>query len=178
MKIICISGKAQSGKDTTAKIMCSELEHFGSRVLITHYADLLKYICKTFFAWDGQKDHNGRRLLQRIGTDVIRQKDENFFVGFLVKFLAMFEDTWDYVLIPDARFPNEVSMMQERFQTFHVQVERNFKDGLQGELAAHSSETALDDVQPDYTIHNDGTEKDLKAAVICTLKEIVYAEKS
>ena len=177
MKIICISGKAQSGKDTTAKIMCDELEHFGSRVLITHYADLLKYICKTFFAWDGQKDHNGRRLLQRIGTDVIRQKDENFFVGFLVKFLAMFEDTWDYVLIPDTRFPSEVSVMQERFQTFHVRIERSNNDGLSGDLASHSSETALDNVQPDYTIHNDGTEKDLRDAVICTLKEIVYAER-
>ena len=49
MKVIAISGKAQNGKDTTAGLLKSALEADGYKVLITHYADLLKYICKQFW---------------------------------------------------------------------------------------------------------------------------------
>lgn len=48
MKVICISGKAQNGKDTTASFMKQTLEDKGQRVLIAHFGDLVKYICKTF----------------------------------------------------------------------------------------------------------------------------------
>lgn len=51
MKVICISGKAQNGKDTTAGFMKEILEARGNRVLIAHFGDLVKYICKTFFDW-------------------------------------------------------------------------------------------------------------------------------
>ena len=55
MKIICISGKAGHGKDYTANLLKEELEARGYSVLITHNADLLKYICKTFLGWNGEK---------------------------------------------------------------------------------------------------------------------------
>ena len=45
-KVICISAKAQHGKDTTATILKSALEERGNEVLIFHYADLLKYYYK------------------------------------------------------------------------------------------------------------------------------------
>ena len=60
MKIIAISGKAQHGKDTTAGFLKSTLEADGYKVQVAHYADLLKYICKQFFGWNGQKDDAGR----------------------------------------------------------------------------------------------------------------------
>lgn len=41
MKVICISGKAQHGKDTTAGMMKTALESIGHTVLIAHYGDLL-----------------------------------------------------------------------------------------------------------------------------------------
>ena len=59
MKVICISGKAQHGKDTTAAILKELLEADGKSVKIAHFADLLKFICKTYFDWDGQKDERG-----------------------------------------------------------------------------------------------------------------------
>ena len=43
MKVVCISGKAQHGKDTTAGMMKTVLEDMGYSVLIAHYGDLLKY---------------------------------------------------------------------------------------------------------------------------------------
>ena len=49
MKVICISAKARHGKDTAAEIMKEYLEMQGKKVLITHFADLLKYLCKSLF---------------------------------------------------------------------------------------------------------------------------------
>ena len=78
MKVILISGKARHGKDTLAGMMKEELERKSKRVLIAHYADLLKFICKNFFGWNGEKDDNGRALLQRVGTDVIRKQNPDY----------------------------------------------------------------------------------------------------
>ena len=90
MKVITISGKAQNGKDTTAGLLKAALEADGYKVLITHYADLLKYICKQFFGWDGQKDDAGRHILQYVGTDIIRQKRPDYWVGFVTSILELF----------------------------------------------------------------------------------------
>ena len=60
MKILAISGKAQHGKDTFAKLLADNLKEKGNNVLVTHYADLLKYICENFFEWNGEKDEAGR----------------------------------------------------------------------------------------------------------------------
>ena len=112
MKIVCISGKAQHGKDTTAKLLEETLEAQGNRVLIAHYGDLVKYVCKTFFGWDGKKDEKGRTLLQRVGTDKIRAVSPDYWVDFIVSILDIFCDEWDYVLIPDTRFPNEYEIYE------------------------------------------------------------------
>ena len=115
MKIVCISGKAQHGKDTTAKLLEEILEAQGNRVLIAHYGDLVKYVCKTFFGWDGKKDEKGRTLLQRVGTDKIRAVSPDYWVDFIVSILDIFCDEWDYVLIPDTRFSNEYEIYDYQY---------------------------------------------------------------
>ena len=154
-KVICISGKAQHGKDTTATIMKSALEERGNKVLIFHYADLLKYLCKEYFGWNGEKDDDGRTLLQHVGTDVVRNKQPNYWVDFAVNFLKLFETEWDYVLIPDCRFSNEVSTMKEHFDSIHLRIVRtNFDSPLSIEQQNHPSEIALDDYPYDHIIYN------------------------
>ena len=139
MKVITISGKAQNGKDTTAGLLKAALEADGYKVLITHYADLLKYICKQFFGWDGQKDDAGRHILQYVGTDIIRQKRPNYWVGFVTSILELFPNEWDYVLIPDCRFPNEIDYLKEAgLDTVNLRVVRkNFKSPLTPEQQVH-----------------------------------------
>ena len=56
IKVIAISGHARHGKDTVAQMLQKQLQKDGHTVFITHYADLLKYICKTFFGWYVRKD--------------------------------------------------------------------------------------------------------------------------
>lgn len=169
-KVICISAKAQHGKDTSAQIMYEEFTRRGCKVLITHHADLLKHMAKTMFGWDGVKDEHGRHILQYIGTDVVRKKEPNFWVDHLISVLRVFDGEWDYVLIPDCRFPNEVfSYKDAGFPTTHVRVRReNFVSPLTEEQQNHISETALDNVEPDIWLINDGSIDDLRKK-ICDL---------
>lgn len=162
-KILCISGHAQNGKDTTAGILRDLLEVDGHKVLIAHYGDLVKYVCKTFFRWDGNKDEVGRSILQRVGTDVVRAQRPNYWVDFVVGILQMFPNEWSYVLIPDCRFPNEIdSLKGAGFDVTHIRVIRApFVSPLTPEQQMHPSETALDGVKADIYVPNFGRLSDL-----------------
>lgn len=173
MKVICISGKAQAGKDTYAGFLASELRSDGYKVLVTHYADLLKFVCKNMLDWDGEKDEHGRWLLQYVGTDVIRKQSSDFFaytLNSLLDYLKEFAG-WDFVLIPDTRFRNELDTVKEfGFPMFHFRVERpNHDAGLTEAQRNHPSETSLDNETYDLIIENDGTLRDLREAAETTV---------
>lgn len=179
MKVIAVSGHARHGKDTVAKMLQEQLEADGNKVLITHYADLLKYICTTFFGWDGEKDERGRTLLQYVGTDVVRKKKPNFWVDFVADILCYFNDCWNFVIIPDTRFPNEFNRLKERgLDAVHLRVIRpDFVSPLTAEQQAHPSETALDNTKPDYRIINSGSLEALKANITEWVMEDLYEKK-
>ena len=174
MKIICISGKAQNGKDTTANEMEKLLIAKGKKVLILHNADLLKFMAKTMFGWDGQKDDRGRQILQYIGTDVIRKQQPDYWVDYIISVLNLFPNDWDYVLIPDCRFPNEINKYADtQFEAVHLRVVRdNFVSPLTEEQQKHESEVALDNVTPDILLHNDGTLEELYAKIAVLVETI------
>ena len=176
MKVILISGKAQNGKDTVAGSLHKALIDDGKRVLVTHYADLLKYICRNYFGWDGNKDEQGRQMLQYVGTDVIRKQNPTLWVDFVAMMLKYFHENWDYVIIPDCRFPNEVTtMIDNGFDTIHLRVVRdNFESPLTEEQQNHPSETALDNVEPDFYIKNNDTLDELNKTITKWIKESLY----
>ena len=166
MKICCISAKAQHGKDTAAKLIKENLEQKGQRVLIAHYADLLKFICVKFFGWNGVKDEAGRTLLQYIGTDVVGAQNPAYWADFIVGILKLFPNTWDYVLIPDCRYPIEVSTMSGSFDTVVLRIERpNFDNGLTAAQKQHASEVKMDDYKFDAVLLNDGSLEDFRVKV-------------
>lgn len=174
MKVILISGHAQNGKDTTGLFMQEYLRSRGKRVRITHYADLLKYILREYFDWDGKKDEHGRWLLQHIGTDVVRRERPRFWIEWLLSLITVFQNEWDYVVIPDARFPDEIEAMRNAFECWHIRVERpGFDSPLTEEQKSHPTETALDNYNADYTICNDGDLDHLKAASTELLRRII-----
>lgn len=164
MKVICISAKAQHGKDTSALILKELYEAKGKKVLITHFADLLKYVCKQYFGWDGNKDEKGRTLLQYIGTDVVGAKNSAFWAEFIVSILKFFENEWDYVIIPDCRYPIEVETLKKSFDTTILRVERpNFDNGLTKAQKNHPSEVDMDNYTFDTIIYNSSGLDELKA---------------
>lgn len=176
MKILAISGHAQNGKDTVAGLLRDALKADGNRVLVAHYADLLKYMCRTFFDWGGNKDEKGRHILQYVGTDVIRKQAPDFWVDFISSVLTYFNENWDWVLIPDSRFPNEIDkLVSNGFDVTHIRVVRpNFKSPLTEEQQKHPSETALDNVEPNFYIYNEGSMEDLEAKIKVWIKENLY----
>lgn len=77
-----------------------------------------------FFGWDGEKDEKGRTLLQKVG-DAIRAKRPDYWVSFISDIMEFFPGEWDYVLIPDCRFPNEVDYIKNAgFDAVHLRVRR------------------------------------------------------
>lgn len=157
MKVVCISGKAQHGKDTMAQMMKRILEDsYGKSVLIIRYADQLKFILREYYDWDGVKDERGRSLMQTVGTDLARKADPDIWVKYVMRFLAVFGTDFDYVLIPDCRFTNEIEYPKSHIPgTVSVRVIRpGFDNGLTGIQKAHASETELDDYDFDYVVEN------------------------
>jgi len=152
--IIGVSGKAESGKDFCANIMQEYLENNGYKSIILHYGDYLKYICKMYFGWNGEKDEEGRKILQHVGTDLIRAKYPTYWVDSMLRTILILEDIYDYFIIPDTRFPNEILVpIAAEFDIKTVLVTRpNHVNKLTEEQKNHLSETSLDGFSFDYTI--------------------------
>lgn len=173
MYVLTISGKAGSGKDTVAEILKKKLEEQCKSVLVIHFADLLKYICKQYFGWDGNKNEAGRTMLQVIGTDIVRKQNPNFWVEFVLSTLRFFNGSWDFVLIPDARFPNEVDLMRDsEFHALNMVVTRTeYVTKLTSEQQNHASETSILEIKSDFNISNDGTLEELETKIIKWIEE-------
>ena len=168
MKIILISGKAQHGKDTFAKMLKEQFEQKNNQVKIIHFGDVLKFICEKYYNWNGKKDVVGRTLLQYVGTEIVREKDEHFWTDFVGRLARTFE--CDYVIIPDWRFIEEHTQMLEYFDdkdiiTLRIERYENFSEGIKyinpimtEEQLLHRSEIELDNYYVDYIIVNETLE--------------------
>ena len=170
MKIIVISGKSGSGKDTIANIMKNKLESSGLSCVILHYADLVKYYAKQYYNWNGVKDESGRTLLQKLGTDKVRAKFPDYWAETIAKFLSAVSDDFDCALIPDARFLNEIEVVKQynpgaislRIERYNINNLPYINPEFTKEQLIHPSETSLDTYEDfDYIVenHNDNLEE-------------------
>ena len=164
MKVIAISGKAESGKDTVAKEIKRLLEEQNYKVMIIHFADVLKFVCRQYFDWNGEKDEYGRTLLQQVGTEMREKNNPNMWVNITKELINGIGVEFDYVLVPDTRFKEEINMLNEYFDCISVRVLRQDinSDGvasdhinhLTDEQRAHKSECDLDIHKFNYIIIN------------------------
>jgi len=160
-EIICISG-AGAGKDTVAKTLKEALEQEKKRVLITYFSAPLRRVCRDWFGWDGQNDDAGRALLQYVGTDIVRAQQPDFWVDFTLTLLSMMGDEWDYVIIPDCRYPNELDMERYGFQPRHIRIEgKGSKEGRLGKIT------------PDFTIVCNTSPSRLRSDVIAIAQSLI-----
>lgn len=181
-KIICISGKARSGKDTVASMLKSLFEKDRQKVLIVHYADLLKFIATNYAGWDNIKDEYGRTLLQYLGTDIVRKENEYFWVNFVaqaIKFTSSIVK-YDYIIIPDCRFSNEIDYwLDNEYEVYWLEVFRDQDSNLTDNQKNHASEIGLamyNRICP-YTILNNGTLEDLEICIRRAMNKFIYAHK-
>lgn len=164
MRVVAISGKAESGKDTIAKMLKQQLEEQNYKVMIIHFADVLKFVCRQYFDWNGEKDEYGRTLLQQVGTEMREKNNLNMWVNITKELIRGIGAEFDYVLVPDTRFKEEINMLNEYFDCTSVRVLRqdinsygiasDHVNHLTNEQRAHKSECDLDDYKFDYFIIN------------------------
>ena len=151
--IIALSGKAQHGKTTSCDILEVMLQP--ARVMRISYGDYVKEIATKHFGWDGNKDEVGRNLLQWLGTENVRAKNSTFWVDTVIRLVDVIGDEFDYVLIDDSRFPDELDLWGKGgYKVIAIRVERpGFENNLTEEQRNHASETSLDDAYFTYKIN-------------------------
>lgn len=160
--------KARSGKDTCAEYLQKK---YGGVIL--KFADRLYEIMYTIQDMTGQARHKDASLLQYLGTQYGRSKDEDMWVktcfSEVVKIIAENPDT--NIFISDLRFPNEAYHLKNAgFKSYKVfrTIENR---GNIGRDPNHSSEIALDDYNGwDYCLDNNGTLEELFLKLESTLK--------
>ena len=175
LRILTISGQAQHGKDFTADIIKELLMVDGQKVLIMHYADYLKYLCKKVYGWDGKKDDNGRTILQHVGTNKARTNNPNVWLNVVHETLLAIGDDFDVCLIPDTRFPNEIDLLYDYGwdNVKSLKLNRlNFENTLTEEQRNHPSETALNNYDFDFYLEYE-TGKDSVIEAIANNKELM-----
>lgn len=159
MGIVGLTGKKRSGKDTVFQLM----ETPGT--VRAAFADNLKReIAKITGLSVAEVEHNKeslRLLLQAWGADFRRQfYGEDYWVKAMEADLFKLEVAGNqWTIITDVRFPNEAQFLKDVGGTI-VRVQRDTDT-----IDSHSSETAMDEYEVDYTINNNGTLDDLKNEV-------------
>ena len=179
-KILLISGKSGSGKDQVATYMEDYLKEDNQKVLVTHFADPVKFFLKQHYGYTGAKTPEERSLLQRIGTDVVKNKYPDYWGNIISQFISAVKDEWDYAIIPDFRFPDELMCIKDFNQTsiLTLRVNRYAKEGksyinpkMTIEQLNHISENALDNFHFDLYINNNGDLDTLKNNTISCVKK-------
>ena len=166
MKIILIGNKARMGKDTFANMLKEELNE---RAVIVHFADALKFICKSYYGWNGEKNTNGRTLLQYVGQST-RDNDEHFWTDFIARLIKTnLSKNYEYIIIPDWRYKEEYERLLRYFHyedIITVNITRfnsDFSPYIPNELTfeqrQHKSEIDLDTYVCQYYISNITLEK-------------------
>lgn len=163
---IVFTGPAGAGKSTCARLLT---ERFDLGYETISFATPLKVMLDT------QTD---RQRLQEFGTDIVRRYEPDAWVRLFLWHLKLrsenrklYRDGWlpsgdaDRWTCDDCRFPNELQVLRDHGWV-HVKVDAPRQtriDRLRGvgklideAQLEHASEHALDGMEPDYTIVNDG----------------------
>lgn len=180
-KVFLITGKSANGKGAFADALEEVLNLHNKTVMRIAYADYLKFILQKYFHWNGEKDKRGRELLQRVGTNLIRAKHPNYWVDTASNLIRAIESEFDYVIIDDVRFVNELECFTPD-EAYTIRVERYNPDGshyynplMTPEQLVHESETALDNYPSfDYIIENRGGLYDLTQSAFKVVEDIIH----
>jgi hypothetical protein len=148
--VIQISGGFFNGKDTLAEEV-HKIFREDYAMQMSSFSTPIKELAYEL-GWNGEKDNNGRVLLQFIGTEWGRDTvDRDIWVKKLYKKIS---DYTEILIIPDTRFDNEVEFLREKsLKTVVVKIEREDPPEYNNkELHEHISEKGLSEEFIDITL--------------------------
>ena len=164
-KVIGFCGLAGSGKNEAANAFAGDKTWTSLA-----FADAIKRTASMVFGWDGEKDKNGRILLQDIGM-AGRKYDPNIWIkhidcminaGLLLS--NSVNDVAENVVITDVRFENEASYIQDNLGGIVIRVIRPGQ--VLEKHHMHVSEVEQWRIRPYITIQNEGTIEQLHNTVL------------
>lgn len=167
VKLYLLCGKARNGKDTFAKYLEKYLVERGKKVCNIELMRTLKGYVKDYFDWDGKEETKPRELLQKFGTEIIRENLNKpyFHIDRLTEDIEILSTYFDTFIVDDVRFPLEIETLRERFEcvtVIHISRD-NYENNMTKEENSHISETALEDYDNyDYKVKNNSTLDDLE----------------
>lgn len=159
MKIYVIGGKAKSGKNTFGKFLREELKEYGYHPCVMHITEPLYSYARNYFEYDEQTDKKPREFLQKMGTEIIKEKlNKKFFLlDRLSEDIEILSNFFDVFIITDARLKIEFEELKNRYEdVVSIKIEReNYDDELTNEEKEHITETEIATYQDfDYKIKN------------------------
>jgi dephospho-CoA kinase len=167
MKVILLSGKARSGKDTAAEVIFGKYDG-----IPLAFADDIKTIAYDYFGWHGEKDELGRKLLQDIGTTG-RNYNRDIWVNDTIDKIQWWtrqSSDNQLAVVTDTRYPNEIQQIKHEFSD--VATIRITRDSV--EKLKHPSETALDQwTDWDYVVENNGTKEEFKTKILEIMEGVI-----
>jgi dephospho-CoA kinase len=175
MKLIGITGKKRSGKDTIGEYLIKE--HGFIRL---SFADALKDLSRIVFGFNDEQlygdkkeivdeywKHTPREILQKLGTEIFRIEvpkvlsniDKNIWVNVVErKMLNILKENKDAkFVITDVRFSNELEFLK-KYDGISIRVNRDLENN---DFSNHESELSIDKLDVDYDIDNNNTLEDL-----------------
>lgn len=154
-KIFVISGKAQSGKDLVADIICKLYKDKKCKKL--SYAYYLKNYAKNILGWDGSEETKPRTFLQEFGIDFIKEKiDKQFLVNRMLQDIDVYAYFYNILVITDARLIEEIENIKSKYDdVVTIRISSSLDNNLTEEQKEHITEVNLDNYNNfDYIIEN------------------------
>jgi hypothetical protein len=156
MRLIGLTGRKLSGKDTFCQYLQTSARGQGVQVVRLAFADLLKgEVAKACGVTVEEIDADKaafRPILQWWGTDFRRQRyGEDYWVSQVRRALAQWPDPRAVACLTDVRFPNEAALVRELGGVL-VRLVRPQSETPD----PHPSETAMEHCPVDLTVLNDG----------------------
>lgn len=176
-KIFIVSGKANSGKDTTCELINNYVKLKELNSINLQFSSYIKMYAKVISGWNGSEDTKPRALLQELGTEIIRNKiDNKFFIKRIIDDIKVYSYYCDVITISDARMPEEIDEIYNYFDNvYRINIRRdNYNNNLLDNEKKHLTETALDGYNNyDYIINNDSSIEALNDKIKNIIDEVL-----
>lgn len=168
-KIVAISGKMGTGKDSFADLLEAAIRSRGNTVLRIAFADKLKECTAAVQSILGKPVEKDRDFLQGLGDFLNDFYGLGVFVDPVAE--AITRSSADYILITDLRRPCEYEFVR-KIGAVLVRIEGMQRRDRTEKQAIHSTETALDDEEFDHTVFNHHDLHDLERAAELFLESV------
>lgn len=154
---ICFAGKMRAGKDTAANYLITK---YGGGTF--KFADPLYEMQQVIYKiakLPYNTDTKDRTLLQFLGTDWGRKTiDPNIWINVMDLRLASLKFSKENIFITDARFPNEIELLEKyNFKIVQIQCDEHIRIQRGATNLTHESETALDNKEYKFVIENNNS---------------------